>query len=530
MRTTAYQAFIFQHTVDLEIYLKENYQLDFEKAGKKRICTQDPDLQLGTGVNYENTWIRPNNTTAESNSIGFKPTYGNILTWEALENSCSLTEAVTYVKLKSQNLGLYKSKYLLRLERFARMVTDRMTIGRSSQVTDYLESRSIDYPALDKDFAIGSPGTFETLISFFSSTSLSKEQIRSILLDLFIVRRSGDPKYLPFKLSVVVPVYSKTKDFLGFHGRYVSEKYKRKYYNTGWLRQDVTSTLFGEEKSSIHEAIRHKKQLILTKGIFDFFACYQSGFHQVLATLNRGISSEQFEITKKYPVDSIVVGFTAAKERESILGLMQQSLNKVDLSIIDDTRDIDTAVSEGVKLSILISGAKNDLQASEDGNRAAKLKKKKKEKDALTEMGQTYLVSIADLVNLIKTSKKSPRKMKNILLEQAKTRNPNKSDGGYVRFPKTFVTEPILDGFGAELRTLLHLLIKTKDGQRPINYTQSALRGDLELSQAVLIAHLKKLKRSGYLMWKSDIRIEVLKAKRKRTVVFYYYPSTIKFG
>jgi len=514
----------------MEEYLKDNYALDFQVIGTKRICTQDPDLQLGTGVDYENTWIRSNISKEESNLIGIKSAHGNVLNWEALENNCSLTEAITHVKLKSQHLGAYKSKYLERLERFAKMVTERMTIGRPSQVTDYLESRGIDYSFLDKDFAIGSPGTFENLINFFSSTSFSKEQIRSIFLKLFIAKRSGDPKYLPFRSSVVVPVYSNTKDFLGFHGRYVAESNPKKYFNTGWLRQDVMNTLFGEEKSSIQDAIKSKKQLILTKGIFDFFACNQNGFHQVLATLNRGISSEQFDRVIKFPVTDIVVGFTAAKERDSILGLMHQSLNKVDLSLIDDSRDIDVAVMEGIKLSDLISSTVDNMRGSEEGIRAAKLKKKKKEKDALTELGQTFLVGEVKLKNLIKTSKKSPRKMKNFLLDESKNNRSTISGGRYVRFPKTIVTDPILEGFGAELRTLLHLLIKTKDGQRPINYTQSSLRADLGLSQAVLIDHLKKLKQSGYLLSEKDPRIKQLKTKRKRTVVFHYYPSTIKFG
>ncbi len=530
MRTTAYQAFLFQHNIDLESYLKKNYQLDFLVVGAKRICTQEPDLHLGTGVDYENTWIRSGISSTEINWLSIKSKHGNVLTLEALENNCSLTEAVTHVKLKSQNLGPYKSKYLQRLERFAKMVTDRMTIGRPSQVTDYLESRGVDYLQLDRDFDIGSPGTFENLVSFFSSTPFSTEQVRSILLDLFIARRSGGPKYLPFRHSVVVPVHSETHEFLGFHGRYVSENYSYKYFNTGWLRQNVTDMLFGEEKSSIQEAINKKQQLILTKGIFDFFACYQSGFHQVLATLNRGISTTQFDRVIKYPVSDIVVGFTASKERDSILGLMHHSLNKVDLSLIDDSRDIDTALSEGTKLSELISGAVHNMQVSEAGIRAAKLKKKKKEKDALTELGQTFLVSMVDLVNLINTSKKRPRKIKNFMLAEAKVGRSEINESRYVRFPKTFITEPILEGFGAELRTLLHLLIKTRDGQGPINYIQSSLRSDLGLSQAVLIGHLNKLKQSGYLMWKRDIRIEQLKTKQKRVVAFYYYPSTIKFG
>ncbi len=530
MRTTAYQAFIFQHTIDLEEYLKENYQLDFHLVGTKRICTQDPDLQLGTGADYENTWIKPGISSTEINSLSIKSKHGNILTWEALENNCSLTEAITHVKLKSHNLDPYKSKYLKRLERFAKMVTDRMTIGRPSQVTDYLGSRGIDYSDLDNDFAIGSPNTFENLVNFFSSTQFSKDQIRSIFLDLFIARRSGDPEYLPFRQSVVVPVYTLEQGFLGFHGRVLPGASGPKYFNTGWLRQDVTNTLFGEEKSSIQEAIRRKKQLILTKGIFDWFACYQNGSQQVLATLNQGISSKQFVRVVNYPVKEIIVGFTAPNERDAILGLMSQSLNTVDLSLIYGDQDIDEAIIAGSGLSDLISSALTDLKATEDGRIAAAIKTRKARMDALTELGQTFLISEANLTSLVKTSKKSPRKMKDFLLEQGNEESSVVPGGKYIRFPKTFITETILGGFGAELRTLLFLLLKTKGRQTPINYTQSALRADLGLSQAVLIDHLKKLKVAGYLLEKKDIRIEQLKTKRKRTVVFHYYPSTIKFG
>jgi hypothetical protein len=530
LRTTTYQAFIFQHTINLEEYLKKAYQLDFQMMGTKRICTQDPDLQLGIGVAYENTWIRSNIANAEGNLLGIKSAHGNVLTWEALENDCTLTEAITHVKLKSQNLCPYKSKYLKRLERFAKMITTRMTTGRPSHITDYLESRGIDYQSLDIDFAIGSPGTFENLINFFSSTQFSKDQIRSIFLDLFIARRSGDPKYLPFRQSVVVPVYNLEQNFLGFHGRILPGTSGSKYFNTGWLRHVATQTLFGEERATIQTAIKGKGQLILTKGIFDFFACYQNGYHQVLATLNRGISALQFDEVVKYPVTEIIVGLTAPKERDTILGLMHQSLNKLDMSLIDGAQDIDEAVIAGSGLSDIIASALTNMQATEDGRIAAALKKKKAGMEALTELGQSFLIKETALETLINTSKKSPRKMKNFLVNEGITGKEVVQWVGYIRFPKTFVTDTILGGFGAELRTLLFLLLKTKGRQIPINYTQSALRADLGLSQAVLIDHLKKLKVAGYLLEKKDIRIEQLKTKRKRTVVFHYYPSTIKFG
>ncbi len=530
MKSTSYFAFSFRHTINLEEYLKKNYQLDFISTKSKKICVQDPDLQLGVAMEFENTWVRPNSSSLLKGAYGIQRRQGNVLTWEALENNCSLTEAIALVKLKSQDLATYKSQYLIKLESIAGLVMKRMTIGRPSQVMDFLDSRGIDYPELDNHFDIGSPGTYQSLLHFFASTPYSKDQIRSLFWDLFIARRAGDMKYLPFKPCVTVPVFGDTGIFIGFHGRFINPTARTKYFNTGYLHQVVTEVIYAEEKASIQSAIQSKRQIIITKGIFDFFTCYQNGYQQVVATLNQGISYQQFERVLKYPVHEIVVGFTAAKERDTILGLMTQSLSKIDLSLISQAQDIDDAVIAGSCLSDIIASAVSNMQATEDGRIAASLKKKKAGMEALTELGQTFLIKETALKSLINTSKKSPRKMKNFLVNEGITGKAVVQRVGYIRFPKTFVTDTILGGFGAELRTLLHLLLKTKGRQIPINYTQSSLRGDLGLSQAVLIGHLNKLKQSGYLIWKRDIRIEQLKTKQRRIVAFYYYPSTIKYG
>ncbi len=530
MRSTASQAFIFRHSIDLGEYLKINYQLDFFLSGTKKICKQDPDLQLGTGSEYENTWIRPQTPISEKSSFGIHHRHGNILTWEALKNDCSLTEARTYVRSKSKQLSPYKSIYLARLEGIAKMVIKRMTIGRPSQMTDYLEYRGLDYLELDKHFSIGSPGTYQSLVNFFSKTPYPPDEIRAMFQDLFIARRSGDNKYLPFKPAIVIPVYSQSGSFNGFHCRYFPGKGKRVYTNTGFLREIATEVLFGEENASIQSALLKKRQVILTKGIFDFFTCYQNDYHQVLATLNKGISAQQFDKVVKYPVTEIVVGFTAPKERDTILGLMHRSLNQVDLSLIDDTRDIDDSVNSGTSLSDIVANALKNMQASEDGVIAAALRKRKAGMDVLTEHGKTFLVLEKDLQTLVISSKRSPRKMKDFLLQEGNQGRQTVQSGNFIRFPKTFIADTIPEKFGAELRTLLHLLIKTKGRQTPINYTQSALCADLGLSQSVLIGHLKKLKLKGYLLLTKKPRKTRLKNRRKRPVVFLYYPSTIKFG
>ena len=530
MRSLEYKFFLLRHKVDLREYLSKYYSLDFKTEDSNYICTTDPDLTIHRDGKYENTWVRANVSTGDKNHSGIYLKYGNIIDWEAIQNKCSIVEAVAIVSKQEKALTPYKTKHYKKLETLFSRVATRFRYSRTPEVADYLKDRGLDYTSYSQEFDIGSPKTYDSLVNDLITLKSNRTDIEDMLADIYIVRRPLNYEYLPYTPSVIVPVYMKSGDFAGFHGRKINWEGGKRFYNTGFLRELAQDLLYGEDRDGIVESIRKKKQLILTKGIFDFFACYQNGYHQVLATLNKGISAQQFDRVVNYPVKDIIVGFTAPKERDTILGLMHQSLNKVDMSLIGGDQDIDEAVIAGSGLSDIISSALTDLKATEDGRVAAAIKTRKARMDTLTELGQTFLISEANLISLVKTSKKSPRKMKDFLLEQGSEGRSIVPGGKYIRLPKTFITDTILGGFGAELRTLLHLLIKTKGGQRPINYTQSALCADLDVKQQSLNDHLKKLKVAGYLLVKKDIRIEKLKRKQKRTVVFHYYPSTIKFG
>jgi hypothetical protein len=519
----------FRHRIDLREYLKKYYSLDFVNQKGGYVCTTDPHLSIHIDGKYENTWVQSNAASNAKSRHGSLLKYGNIINWESIKNDCPIVQAIEIVSKNKSSLSDYKTTHYKKLESLFSKVATRFRYARLPEVAGYLESRGLNYTAYAQEFNIGSPKSYDSLVNALVTSNTTAHEIKDLLSDLFIIRNPRTYQYLPFTTSVTVPVHDKSGDFVGFHGRRVSPGKDKRYYNTGFLRDRAMEVLYGEDKRGIREAIKQKKQLILTKGIFDFFACYQNAYRQVLATLNNGISVQQFDKVVNYPATEIVVGFTAPKEREVILGLMHKSLNQVDLALIDDTRDIDDSVNSGTSLSDIISGALKNMQASEEGVIAAALKKRKLGMETLTEHGQTFLILETDLQTLVKTSKKSPRKMKDFLVAEGAKARTAANGLNFIRFPKTFITEVILDGFGAELRTLLHLLIKTKGGQRPINYTQSTLCADLDVKQQSLNDHLKKLKVAGYLLEKKEIRIEQLKTNRKRTVVFYYYPSTIKF-
>ena len=529
MKSIQFYDFQFRHRIDLREYLKKYYSLEFVGQNGIYVCNTDPHLSIHIDGQYENTWVQSNIASNARSKDGSFLKYGTIIDWESIKHDCPIVQAIEIVSKNRCSLPDYRTAHYKKLESIFTKVATRFRYARLPEVVDYLESRGLDHTSYAEEFNIGSPKSYDSLINDLITANTSAQEIKELLSDLFIIRNPRSYEYFPFATAVVVPVHDKSSDFIGFHGRRVSPGGSQRFYNTGFLKDRAKEILYGEDKSSIREAIDQKQQLILTKGIFDFFACYQNGYHQVLATLNKGISVPQFDQLVKYPVTEIIVGFTAPKERDTILGLMHQSLNNVNLSIIDDTRDIDAIVSSGTSLTNIISGALQKMKATESGIIAAAIKTRKTRMDALTELGQTFLVPEIDLSNLVKTSKRSPRKMKDFLLERGKEGRSVIPDRKYIRFPKTFIADLVLDGFGAELRTLLHLLIKTKGRQTPINYTQSALCADLGLSQAVLIEHTKKLKTTGYLLWTKEVRIEQLKKRRNRTVVFLYYPSTIKF-
>jgi hypothetical protein len=520
--------FQFKHRIALKEYLDEYYSLKFVEQNGVFVCTTDPHLSIHLDGQYENTWVQSNAANNAKSRYGSILKHGTIINWESIKNDCPIVQAIEIVSKNQSNLSDYKTAHYKKLESLFTKVATRFRYSRLPEVVDYMESRGLDHTSYSEEFNIGSPKSYDSLVNDLITANTPAKEIKELLGDLYIIRNPRSYEYLPFIPSVTVPVHDKSGGFIGFHGRRVSPGTRQRYYNTGFLKDRASDILYGEDKSGIRDAINQRGQLILTKGIFDFFACYESGYHQVLATLNKGISAQQFDRVVKYPVKEIIVGFTAPTERKAILGLMQLSLSKVDLSLIDTAQDIDDSVKSGTSLSGIMASALKNMQASEEGIITASMRKRKAGMDVLTEHGKTFLVLETDLQTLVNTSKRSPRKMKDFLIDEGKIGRQTVQSGNFIRFPKTFVTN--LEEFGAELRTLLFLLLKTKGRQTPINYTKSSLRADLGVQKASLDDNLKKLKSMGYLIWKKEYHIKQMKTKHKRTVVFYFYPSTIKFG
>ena len=524
MKSIDYHDFQLRHRINLREYLNQFYSLTFSQQNDQYVCDQTPTLSIHVDGKYENTWVKTNVSKGVKNKHGIFLKYGTVINWEAVEHDCTVSEAIAIVNKNKRNLPDYKTTWYKKLEVMSMQVASRFRHSRLPIVANYLKSRGIDYTLYAKDFNIGSPKPYGPLVNTLINP-LTEMEVIELLEDLFIVQQPYNYQYLPFEPSAIVPVHDKTGGFVGFHGRRIDPGDQQRYYNTGFLRDLATEIMYGEDKQDIQDAIAKKKQLILTKGIFDFFICYQEEHKQVLATLNKGITAAQFDRVMKMQVDEIVVGFENDIERAKIAGLMSTNLRKTRLKTPKLNVDLDDIVTkQGYSIDHIIKEAQIASQDAGEGLRRAFIKRRNQTREALFEEGQKFLVLKAELLPEIAASKQAHGKLKKFLRKKANESTKSFPWGTeYVPFASTFVLEPILDDFGAELRMLLLLLAKSTHADK-INYTNSRLGEALDLSEPSIIEYRKRLVKSGYLLIKKSFPTKKLPKSS-----FDYYPSTIKF-
>ena len=523
MKSVKYYAFIFQHRYSLKEYLEKNHGLTFYKSGSRYGCVEDTNLSLGQGIEYENTWVRSGNTS--TNQFGVNEGYGNVLTWEAVAHSTSMVEAVPQVLEGIKGMTPIDSLYMLRLRKLLRLSTRRMQLVRQQEVVEYIQGRNIDIDKVDLPYSVCTPVPYEVLSHFLQNLKLSSDELRLALDHLFIAKRPPNARYMPHSAAVMVPITHEDV-FLGFHGRHIDREGPYRYFNTGFLHELKDEVLFKETEPSVVDAISRTRQVILTKGMFDLFAIYQTGTHQVVSTLSQGVSYKQYSKVMQMSVIEIVVGHSSSRERETILGYQANSLKKIDVLLPARNQEVDETVKNTGDLSKLISTALKNLKANEDSQRKAMLRKRDTELEMLTEYGATVVVLKDEILKLVKATKRSRVKLRNAVKAWIDYPPVEKTRQEYVRIPKTFLSVEFIDEFGMELRTLLFLLAKAHSKSRTINYTHDALCKQLDITKAVLIQHVSTLISVGYLLKRKDVR----RKGQNRTVVFYYYPSTINYG
>ncbi|MCF7927438.1 MAG: hypothetical protein K9L74_07710 [Candidatus Izimaplasma sp.] len=508
---TKFKAFEFRHRVSLKEYLETFYDKDFIKNEDKFI---DGNLIIYCKGDKENTWEFPNKKETK-NKKGLLKNKGDLLDWVALEEDIQLTPAIPIIEKNRQQLSNYKTDLYKKYEDLIGKIVKRFKHNlkySDSKAREYLEDRGIKIT--DR---LGSPMYYHKLIHKMRG-HYPEDKLKRYLSNLYICqpnKATTRKPYFPFEKSVVVPVYNKEGDFQGFHGRRIQPRDKNKYFNHAFLTETKKYLLYGQHDTSIDKAIKRTKQLILTKGIFDFMACYQHGYEQVYATLDQRISFEQFKQLKNKQCNDLIIGWSSDLEIGTISSLAKIELKNVTVKSTANQDDLDEIVRNkgGSALHKLIKKAQ---KAAEQSNRAVRnvaqriLESRKNE-------GKIVNIEKDELFNQIKNSKGTHKKLKRYL--KSKTSQKNQfTHKNYVSIPLEFIEN--VDQFNSELRTLLFLLTKQKESL-PVRYKLNNLANELNLKKRELHYHIKRLKNMKYLMKENE--------RSGNQYIFNFYPTTVQY-
>ena len=524
MVSTEFKAFEFRHRISLREYLETYYNHQFVLSGNQLISKNNANLIIHLDGNHENCWEKKNIPLTKKNNFGVYLHHGDILTWEAIEHNCAITLAIPVVEKRRKRLKTHKTAHYKKLEQLFRMVVTRFKANILSSLPgkQYLKGRGIDPNKVIAPFSIGTPRQYSKFLNTFTNLKISQSELERLLLGIFITAPPVRGIYLPFEPSIIVPVYDEDNNFHGFHGKRINPKKKGEYFNTGFLTKTKKEILFGEHIQDLYQAIQKTGQTILTKGIFDLFACYQEGYHQTYATLDQGISIPQFDKLMTLPCSEIIVGFNSDKERKVISGLMVHNLNKMTLHFKPGTTDIDEDLVQGKSLKSIIKSVQTLMFDQKEVKRVAALKKRNYELEALTEEGYTFLVNRQLLETKINSFKGSHKQLKDFLVRQSKYINtliPNNPN--FIRIPQTFVNPSILDQFNAELRILLFLMTR-KIGNNPVQIKKETIMKSLGVGDRTVTYHISKLEKLKYII------VDRVRGKNHK-ILLKVEPSLIKF-
>jgi hypothetical protein len=384
-------------------------------------------------------------------------------------------------------------------------------------VEDYLKNRGIDIQLIKNDFSLGILSDYDSIYK-----NIHKKK-QNNLLGVFISREK-DYRCLKPDKGFAVPIKYNSLGQVGYHGRYIAD-IKKPYFNSGYVKDIAGEILFGEDNPKIQTAINSKKQLLLCKGVIDLFAAYQHGFKQTLSSLNKGVSVQQFRIIKKYNVNEIIIGYHLDKYQARFAALMKIHKLQTPTKIISDSPDIDEQLLDlKVSAAEIINKAIIQNHINKTDMRKARVDMRNDLMSELKEMGRTFLVKTKDIQKHIE-SKSTPKQLRRFLKEECRKNTKLLSEGtGFVEFPNIWGMK-YLDTFGAELKTLLYLLIKCpKYGK--IGITTDRLMNALGIKESALGNHKKKLIEKRYLI----VERHLTGKGKTRKEHMDYYPSTLPFA
>ncbi|NQS99713.1 MAG: DNA primase [Candidatus Omnitrophica bacterium] len=194
-------------------------------------------------------------------------------------------------------------------------------IGRVG--VEYLKSRKLTAQTV-VTFRLGFAPANNGLLNFMRSKGIKQELLEKVGLAL---RKQGGPYYDRFKQRLMFPIFDSRSRILGFGAR-VLDNSLPKYMNS----PETTIYSKGNQLYGLNFAkqeIKSEDFCIIVEGYTDLISVYQSGIHNVVASLGTALTPAQIRLLKRY-TPNVTVIFDADRAGE------MASLRSLDLLIEED--------------------------------------------------------------------------------------------------------------------------------------------------------------------------------------------------
>ena len=283
---------------------------------------------------------------ASGNAISFVMQYYNLAFNEAVEKL-----AGEYgITLKKNTRNDDREKYYEINREAARFFYKSMTEGKNPGYT-YMQKRGISDQIIKK-FGLGyADANWDSLYKHFKEKGVSEK----LLVELGLLSEKDGRYYDKFRDRVIFPIINTSGKVIGFGGRALSNEVMPKYLNS------PENKVF-QKKNNLYalnitrQDVGKEGHAIIVEGYMDVISLYQSGVHNVAASLGTALTENQAKLINRY-TKNIVLSYDAdaAGQKAALRGIdvLRQENCKVKVLHVTDGKDPDEFIKKNGKESFV---------------------------------------------------------------------------------------------------------------------------------------------------------------------------------
>ena len=279
---------------------------------------------------------------ATGNVFEFMKRYYNLEYIEAVEKLADEYGITLEKRRRDDRRDRYYEVNRLAAGFFYKAFTEKANRGYS-----YMKRRGITAPVLKK-FGIGyADAEWTSLVDYMNSQGIDNK----ILIELGLAAETNGRVYDKFRNRVMFPIINTSGKVIGFGGRAISPEDNPKYLNSPEnIVFKKKNNLYGLNIS--RQSVGKDGFIILVEGYMDVIALYQSGVHNVAASLGTALTENQASLIKRY-TDSVVLSYDAdsAGRNAALRGMdiLKNAGCRVRVLHVDDGKDPDEFIKKNGK-------------------------------------------------------------------------------------------------------------------------------------------------------------------------------------